>query len=129
MDQTRFFSTDTFTSLNPQIWLGIHSMLMSLWSSWALDIIMLMASYLSVEAIAALTVMRSIVSYTIMLPVGLSTTASTLIGISIGTEDRAAIKHFWNVLMTSSVFIGLFEVTILYFAKSAIKSFFTRDDP
>ena len=73
--------------------------------------------------------MRSLGLYTYMLPVGLSTTASTLIGISIGSEDMAAIKHYFKILMTLTTCIGLFEAGLLYLAKEKIISFFVKNDP
>ena len=48
-----FFSSDTFINLSPQIKLGIQSMGMHVWGYWALDLFMLMTSYLSMEALAA----------------------------------------------------------------------------
>ena len=73
--------------------------------------------------------MRSLGIYTFMIPIGVSTSASTLVGISIGAEDKPAIRHYFKVLMTTASFIGLTQATILYLLKSAILAFFTKDDP
>ena len=73
--------------------------------------------------------MRSLSIYTYMIPVGLSTSASTLIGISIGLEDKKAIIHYFKVLMASAGFTGLVQAVILYFSKTVILMFFTKDDP
>ena len=124
----RFFSSDTFRDLWPQFKLGIQSMGMSVWGYWALDIFTLMASYLSIEAIAAQTIMRSLGLYTYMLPVGLSTTASTLIGNSIGAESKLAINHYFKILMTLAVLIGVFECLLLHVTKDLIINFFA-DEP
>ena len=64
-----------------------------------------------------------------MLPVGLSTTASTLVGMSIGAEDKSAINHFFKVLLASAAFVGITEAVLLYFARGTIICFFTKDDP
>ena len=123
-----FFSYETFRDLWPQFKLGIQSMGMSVWGYWALDIFTLMASYLSIEAIAAQTIMRSLGLYTYMLPVGLSTTASTLIGNSIGAESKLAINHYFKILITLAALIGLFECLLLYLTKDLIINFFA-DEP
>lgn len=99
---------------------------MSVWFYWAIDIFTLMASYLSNDAIAAQTIMRSLCLFTYMLPIALSTTASTLIGISIGAEDKAAIKHYFTILMTLAACAGLFEAVLLWLAKDWIISFFVE---
>ena len=123
----RFFSYDTLRNIDAQLLLGFQSMGMSVWGYWALDIFTLMASYLSVEAIAAQTIMRSLGLYTYMLPVGLATTASTLIGNAIGAEEKLLIKHYYKILMTLALFIGLVEAGILYLTRDLIIKLFANE--
>ena len=83
----------------------------------ALNIFTLMSSYISIEAIAAQTIMRTLGLLTYMLPAGLSTTASTLIGNSIGAEDQPAIQHYFLILITCAAFVGVIEAILLYLVK------------
>ena len=122
-----FFSKATFRNLYPQVKLGIGSAGMSVWGYWALDIFTLMASYLSVEAIAAQTIMRSIGMYSYMLPVALATTASTLIGNSIGAESKPLIFHYYKVLIFMAFLVGLMEAGLLYLTRDYVIALFADE--
>ena len=93
---------------------------MSVWGYWAFDIFTLLASYAWIEVFAAQTIMRSLVLYTYMLPVGLATTAATLIGNSIGAENVSAIQRYFRILMSLAVLVGLFEVIVLLLGKDVL---------
>ena len=93
---------------------------MSVWGYWAFDIFTLIASYASIEAFSAQTIMRSFGLYMYMLPVGLATTASTLIGNSIGAENVSAIQRYFRILMSLAVLVGLFEVIVLLLGKDVL---------
>ena len=108
--------------------LGVQSAGMSVWGYWALDIFTLMASYLSINAIAAQTIMRSIGMYSYMIPVALATTASTLIGNSIGAESKPLIFHYYKVLMCMALLVGLLEAGLFYVFRDFVVSLFADEE-
>lgn len=59
-DDVKFFSEQTYTDLGPQLSLCWKQLTMNIWGRWSLEILTLMASYLSPEAIAAQSCMNSI---------------------------------------------------------------------
>jgi multidrug resistance protein, MATE family len=60
---------------------------LGVWGWWAFDIFTLIASYMSVESIAAQTVLRNIALLFFMIPVGISQSTSLLVGNNIGACD------------------------------------------
>lgn len=68
---------------------------MGVWGWWAFDIFTLIASYMDTTAIAAQTILRTIGLITFMLPVGIMSSCSVLIGNSVGAGrgDNALIYY------------------------------------
>ena len=103
-------------------------MLMGIWGWWAFDIFTLICSYLAIEVISAQTVMRSLGLTTFMIPVGVSTASSILIGQNIGSGNIRAIKHYYRVCMFLSAFIGMAQILILIPARDPIIAIFTEEE-
>lgn len=57
---------------------------LGVWSWWAFDIFTLMASYMSINDLAAQTVLRNIGLLTFMIPVGIAISSMILVGNMIG---------------------------------------------
>ena len=53
---------------------------MGIWGWWAFDIFTLMASYLSITAVGAQTILRSLGLLTFMIPVGFAAASAILVG-------------------------------------------------
>ena len=102
-------------------------MFMGLWGWWAFDIFTLICSYLAVEVISAQTVMRSLGLLTFMIPVGVATASSILIGQNIGSDNIRAIKHYYRVCMFCAAFLGMAQILILVPARDFIIQIFTSE--
>jgi len=126
-DDVFFFSKETFENLGYQFKLGMASMFMGLWGWWAFDIFTLICSYLAVEVISAQTVMRSLGLLTFMVPVGIATASSILIGQNIGLNNIRAIKHYYQVCMYFSAFVGILQIVLLVPARDYIIGIFTSE--
>ena len=97
---------------------------MSVWGWWAFDILTLMASYMSPEAIAAQTCMRSIGLFAFMIPAGISGAASTLCGNSVGKENVEMVNLYYKMALFCSAAISCFLILLLWmFEESFIKIF------
>lgn len=107
----KLFSRESTRNIGNQLQLGIGGLFMGIWGWWAFDIFTLMASYLSIEAVAAQTILRSLGLMAFMIPVGFTTASFILIGQNIGANNTALITHyFYYCLYLSS---GFATVTIL----------------
>ena len=102
-----FFSSETFSNIGFQFNLGCMTLLMGIWSWWAFDIFTLICSYLSVEAISAQTIMRSLGLFTFMIPVGFNSACKFLIGSNIGRGCIKSILYYYKMTMTLSAMLGL----------------------
>lgn len=100
---------------------------MGIWGWWAFDIFTLMASYLSVEAVAAQTIMRSLGLFTFMIPVGFTTASGILIGQNVGAEKEALIKHYFYYCLYLSFGISIITMLVLILGKNAIFNLFTTE--
>ena len=101
---------------------------MGIWGWWAFDIFTLICSYLSVAAISAQTVMRSLGLLTFMLPVGLMVSSGIMLGENIGKGDIPAIKHYYRVCLLMAGFIGLGTILLLVPGRDLIISIFTQEE-
>lgn len=52
-DDVFLFSSQSYTGVEKQFWLGINSLSMSVWGWWAFDVITFIASYLGAIVIAS----------------------------------------------------------------------------
>lgn len=84
--------------------LGISAASLGVWSWWAFDIFTLIASYMSIEDLAAQTVLRNIGLLTFMIPVGLSTAAVILVGNMIGAKNiQGAVIYAKMISLTGVI--------------------------
>lgn len=110
----RLFSKETTMQLGNQFSVCFMGMLMGVWGWWAFDIFTLMASYLSIEAVDAQTIMRTLGLLTYMIPVGISAASGILLGNSIG-EGSAKKVHFWYRLsLYLAILSSLFQNVLLF---------------
>ena len=83
-DDCHLISKETFTNMGPLLDMDMKSFAMTIWTMWAFDFIVLMATYLGTEALAAQTIIRSIALLTFMLAIGYSFSCKIFIGASVG---------------------------------------------
>lgn len=89
-----FFHYETVQHLGHQIHLSLMSMSLGIWSWWAFDVFTLIASYMSIEALAAQSILRNISLLFFMVPVGLSISTGILVGNNIGAMHLEAAVYF-----------------------------------
>lgn len=95
---------ENFKNLKSQFVLGISAASLGVWSWWAFDIFTLIASYMSIEDLAAQTVLRNIGLLTFMIPVGLSTAAVILVGNMIGAKNiQGAVIYAKMISLTGVI--------------------------
>lgn len=82
-------------------------MFMGVWGWWAFDIFTLMASYLSIPAVSAQTIMRTLGLLTFMVPVGFSISCAILVGKAIGKGSEAEVKFYYGLSVQMSVVAAL----------------------
>lgn len=84
--------------------LSLSAASLGVWSWWAFDIFTLIASYMSIEDLAAQTVLRNIGLLTYMIPVGLSISSVILVGNMIGANNiQGAIIYAKMTTLTSFI--------------------------
>ena len=101
------FSLETTRNLTNQLRLGLGAIMMGIWGWWAFDILPLVASYISVTAVSAQTVMYSIGLMTQMIPVGFAVASQQLIGRNIGAGNKKLIKHYYGLCMRLALLVAL----------------------
>ena len=112
-DDIVLFSSQSYTGVEKQIWLGINSLSMSVWGWWAFDVITFIASYLGAIVIASQTIMRSIGLITFMLPVGIMSACSTLTGNSVGEGRADKVTTYYRTSMILCFILAMLQVIIL----------------
>ena len=120
-----FFSASTTSSLRPQFDRGFMSMLMGVWGWWAFDIFTLLASYLSIAAISAQTIMRSLGLVTFMIPVGFNRAMSYYVGYYIGQGCEKSLKHYYNVALLMACFVGILQMILLWALRDQFINMYT----
>ncbi len=94
---------DNFKNLKGQFMLSLSAASLGVWSWWAFDIFTLIASYMSIEDLAAQTVLRNIGLLTFMIPVGLSVSAVILVGNMIGAKNIRGAVIYAKMISLSGV--------------------------
>jgi multidrug resistance protein, MATE family len=112
-DDIVLFSSQSYTGVEKQIWLGINSLSMSVWGWWAFDVITFIASYLGAIVIASQTIMRSIGLITFMLPVGIMSACSTLTGNSVGEGRADKVTTYYRTSMILCFILAMLQVIFL----------------
>jgi multidrug resistance protein, MATE family len=95
-DDLSFVSAETFSNLGQQISIGLKATAMSCWGWWAFEILTLMASYLTDDALAAQVCLRSLGLLTFMLPAGWGNATSTMIGNKLGEKNLKDAKIYYK---------------------------------
>lgn len=100
-------------------------MLMGVWGWWAFDIFTLMASYMSIQAMSAQTILRSLGLLSFMIPVGFSTACGILVGRAIGYQSVYETKFYYMMCVYLSVAAALVQNVLLFAFQDYIISAFT----
>jgi Na+-driven multidrug efflux pump len=95
-DDLSLFSKETVSNLGQQISIGLKATAMSCWGWWAFEILTLMASYLTDDALAAQVCLRSLGLLTFMLPAGWGSATATMIGNKLGEKNLEHAKVYYK---------------------------------
>jgi len=89
-------------------------MFMGVWGWWAFDIFTPMASYISIEAVSAQTIMRCIGLLTFMIPVGFASASGLLVGNAIGAGSEREVHFYYRISCGLSIVAAFIQNIILY---------------
>jgi MATE family multidrug resistance protein len=98
---------------------------MGVWGWWAFDIFTLIASYMAISIVAAQTILRTIGLITFMLPVGISSACSTLVGNSVGEGSADRAIQYYKTCMVFCLILAAVQVIILFVFQEDIILFYT----
>jgi len=102
-------------------------MSMGVWGWWAFDIFTLIASYMATDAVAAQTILRGLGLITFMLPVGITSACTTLIGNAVGEQSEDKARQYYKTGMMLSLILASIQVSLLVIFRSYVISFFTSN--
>jgi MATE family multidrug resistance protein len=126
---TSVFAKESTENLGRQFNIDFMGMLMGVWGWWAFDIFTLMASYLSITAISAQTIMRSIGLLTYMIPVGLELSLGILLGNAIGAGSVYKFKFYYKLSLVCALIAALTQNVLLFAFKDPFIAIFTDKQP
>jgi len=123
----RLFSTETINNLGSLFYICLTACAMTVWTSWAFDILTLMASYLGPELTAAQTIMRTVNMLSFTIPIGFQIVCALLVGTSVGEGRQDYAISYYKISVTVSLICGIFTIIFLIMNKDWIISLYTTD--
>lgn len=102
-------------------------MSLSVWSWWAMDAFSLISTYLAATVITAQHIMRNITQMTFMIPSGIQTAASILIGNNIGANRIPVAKAYSQTCVSSTLLMAFATVGLMSVFQGPIIELFTKD--
>jgi Na+-driven multidrug efflux pump len=122
------FSQDTFNGLCKRFVSSIKSCILNIWSLWAFEFCLLMASYISEQAFAAQVVMLQIVILFLAMPYALGLVANHLITDSIDFYDAHEAKATSIIFQQYAIAIGILSVVTASLLRDKLLALYTNDD-
>jgi MATE family multidrug resistance protein len=107
--------------------IGISGALMLCFEWWAFELLAIFSGYISVAALAAEVVIINIVSFIFMLPLGISYSASCLVGNYIGEKNIKLAKRFANLTIAFNVICTVVVIIIFATLRTGISRLFTTE--
>ncbi len=104
---------DNFKNIYPQFILSLKCASLGIWSWWAFDIFTLIASYMSIEDLAAQTILRNIGLLTFMIPVGIAISSMILVGNMIGAKNVAGAKIYAKYCSLTGLIWAIASVLVI----------------
>lgn len=95
--------------------------------NWAFDVFTGIAAMLEEQDLAAQTILRNIVQFTYMVPVGLSSSSNFLVGKHFGAGEFNLVKQVSNLCLTIAFIWSLSSVVIILAFKDGIMNFYTQN--
>ena len=95
-------------------------------SWWVTDALMIMATFISEQAIGAQTILRGFGMILAVVPFSFSCATGYYIGKAIGEKDIIQIKSYYRVSVCFSIALGTLFCFILLLAKSQLIGLYTQ---
>eukprot|EP00347_Sterkiella_histriomuscorum_P022093 403331703 len=115
-----FTDPECFRNLWTQFKFSVKCAFLGVWSWWAFDIFTLISSYMTIDDLAAQTVLRNIGLLTYMIPVGIAQAASIMVGNNIGAKNVKAGKIYAQMCVLTSVIWGVGTVFVLILLRDVV---------
>lgn len=122
------FSRDIITNWGLMFRLALPGFLMLEAGLIAFEILALSASWLGTTALAAQSILASLIAITFQIPLPLSIAGSTRVANLIGAGLVAAARRTFLVMLVFGLIIGAFNLTLLSALRNHIPYLFTSDD-
>ena len=118
---------DCFTKWDEFLALGIPTACMECLEWWAFDILILITGVIGVEEQAANVIIMNIVFDASMIAYGMQEALTTLVGNCIGANQVKLSKKITLLIVMASSAVFLLISLLLFFTKSLIVSFYTKN--
>lgn len=116
-----------FKNWGELIWLSIPNLIMIVSEFLSFEILTFLASYLGTTVLAAQSVVATMASLTYQVPYGVSIAASTRIANFLGAQLPDAAHITSKVVLIFSGFVGLFNMSFVFFGRYRIANWFSND--
>jgi len=122
-----FDRKSVFSDWKQYLAIGLPSALMVCFEWWAFEVLAVLSGYMSVEALAAEVVIINIVSFTFMMPLGISYAASSLTGNYLGQGNVRLARKFSNMTLLLNLILSVFTIGLLLLYHHELSSLLTSD--
>ncbi|GME89100.1 unnamed protein product [Ambrosiozyma monospora] len=116
-----------FSNWGELIKLSIPNLVMIMSEFLSFEILTLLSSYLGTNTLAAQSVIATMGSLTYQIPYGVSIAASTRIANFLGAQLPKAAKVSAQMVFVITLFVAVFNSSVLYFGRYQIAGSFTND--
>ena len=127
MDCWGGFSGQAFKNWGPMIKLALPGLVMVLAEYLAFEVLTLSASWMGMEQLAAQCVLLTVCCVIFQIPFAIGIAASTRVANLIGAALADAAKLAAKVALVVSVFVGLFNVTLISILRKHLPMLLTDD--
>ena len=118
---------DSFTNWGDYLRISLPSTVMLLAEGWAFNVLGVLAGLVSVTDQAANTILLMFIAILFMVPMGISSAASAIIGEHIGANCVPLAKQYLRLIGYITLILLFIVELIFYFGHQKIVSVFTKD--
>jgi MATE family multidrug resistance protein len=121
------FNSDSFKDLGGFLQVGIPGALMLCFEWWAFELLALFSGYMGTEYIASEVIVINITSFMFMIPLGVSYSAASLIGLYLGEKKVHLSKRFaYLTMIFNLIIVGIICILLSVYRKN-ISEIFTKE--
>ena len=126
-DMIFWYDKTMFKDLCKYLRIGISGMLMLCFEWWAFELLAIFTGILGVEPLAAAVVIINMITFIFMLPLGISYTASALVGNFVGEKKIDLAKRFAILTIVLDIVLTSLVVLLLGLYQDGVASLFTKE--